>query len=88
VRPRLAKGLDLSERIGNLTLATPQPIHVHAGAQCPTAGLVRVQRDDGASGQIQFNADGSVVVHYGDGAERNCPELPWRLAQQVSVMSD
>jgi hypothetical protein len=26
-----------------------------------------VRRDDGASGEIQFNADGSVVIHYGDG---------------------
>jgi hypothetical protein len=25
------------------------------------------QRDDSASGQIHFNADGSVVIHYGDG---------------------
>jgi hypothetical protein len=53
--------------IGNLTLQTQQSIQIPAGAQCPTAGLVAVQRDDGASGQIQFNADGSVLIDYGDG---------------------
>jgi hypothetical protein len=53
--------------IGNLTLQTLQSIRIPAGGQCPTGGVIAVQRDDGASGHIRFNAGGSVVIHYGDG---------------------
>jgi len=48
--------------IGNVTLTTVQPIRIPTGAQCPTAGLVAVHRDDGASGKVQFNADGGVLI--------------------------
>jgi hypothetical protein len=71
--------------IGNVTLTTVQPIHIAAGARCPTAGLIAVQRDDGASGQIQFNANGGVVIHYGDGTPdktaASCRDVSLNLGQ-------